>query len=333
MNINLDCTIGSLMKDNKLLIFSGTAHPELTKKICNYLNLEIGKVQITRFPDQEVDIKVNSDVRGADVYILQPTCTPADSNLMELLALIDCCKRASAERVTAVIPYYGYARKDRKDEGRVPITAKLVANLLTAAGSDRILTVDLHAAQIQGFFDIPVDHLLARSIFLPYLSRLDITNLVMVSPDIGSVKQTRAYAKRLRVGMAVVDKRRDSPEEVTTFQLIGEVKNKNVVIIDDMISTATTIMEAYKLIKAQGALDVYFYATHPVLCSNAIENLRQCDVKEIVVSDSIPIPENKRLPNMKILSLASFLGEAIRRIHNSESISHLFESLNFEEFQ
>lgn len=313
------------MRESKLTIFAGTAHPELAKKICEYLNLEMGKAVISRFPDFETDVKVYSDVRGADVYIIQPTCTPANENLMELLIMIDCFRRASAGRVTAVIPYYGYARKDRKDEGRVPITAKLVANLITGSGSERILTVDLHTAQIQGFFDIPVDHLLAREVFIPYLRRLNIPDLVMVSPDIGSVQQTRSYAKRLKAGLAVVDKRRDSPHEITTFQLIGDVKNKNVVIVDDMISTGTTMAEAYRLVKQNGANEVTICATHPVLCEKAVEHLRECDAKEIILGDTIPLPPSKLLPNMRILTLAPYLGEAIRRIHNSESVSHLFE--------
>lgn len=313
------------MRETKLTVFAGTAHPELAKNVCTYLNLEPGKVNISRFPDGEIDIKVHSDVRGADVYIVQPTCTPVDQNLVELLALIDCFRRASAGQVTAVIPYYGYARKDRKDEGRVPITAKLVANLLTVAGCDRILTVDLHAPQVQGFFDLPVDHLFARAVFIPYIRTLKIENLLLVSPDIGSARQTRAYARRMNCGMAIVDKRRDAADEVTTLQLIGTVEGKNIVIVDDMISTATTIVEAYKFVKNHGAQDIYMCATHPVLSGNALEKLSECSVKEIIVGDTIPVPIEKRLPNMKILSMAPYLGEAIRRIHNSESVSHLFE--------
>ena len=313
------------MRKNNLVIFSGTAHPKLGQNICKYLGIELGEAHITRFPDKEIDIKVNSDVRGADVFVVQPTCTPVNENIMELLILIDCLKRASAERVTAVIPYYGYARKDRKDEGRVPITAKLVANLLTMAGSDRVLTVDLHADQVQGFFDIPVDHLLARPVFLPYLRRLEIENPMIVSPDVGSVKQGRAYAKRMDIDIAIVDKRRDSAYTVTTMNLIGDVKDKNVIIVDDMISTGSSIVEACKVVREHGAQDVYLCATHAVLCGDAIAKLQECAAKQIILTDTIPIPPEKKLPNMKVLSMAPYLGETIRRTHNSESVSYLFE--------
>lgn len=313
------------MKHNRLLIFSGTAHPKLTKSICQYLGVTEGKVQIGRFPDKEIDIKIESDVRGADVFVVQPTCTPVNEHLMELLILVDCLRRASAQQITAVIPYYGYARKDRKDEGRVPITAKLVANLLVNAGVDRVITVDLHADQIQGFFDIPVDHLLAGAVFIPYFEKLNIPDLVVVSPDVGGAKQARAYAKRLGGGLAVVDKRRESPEKVGSLIMIGDVKDKNVLLVDDMISSGGSIAEASKFLKSKGAKKIYICATHPVLCSNAVEKLRQIPVQEIVVTDSIPIPDEKLLPNLKVISLASLLGETIRRIQNSESVSHLFK--------
>ena len=317
------------MRD-KLLVFSGNSHPELAQDICQYLNIELGEASITRFPDGEIDIKITSDVRDADIFVIQSTCTPGNENLMELLILIDCLKRASAGRITSVIPYYGYARKDRKDEGRVPITAKLVANLLTTAKTDRLLTVDLHADQIQGFLDIPVDHLLAWVVFIPYFMRKSLGDLAIVSPDVGSIKQARSYAKKLGGDLAVVDKRRDSPESVKSMHLIGEVKDKDVIIVDDMISTGGSITEACKLVKSRGAKDVYLCATHPVLCGSAIEKLGCCEAKEIVVSDTIPVSNEKRLPNMRIISLAPLLGEAIRRIHYSESISFLFRS--FEKF-
>jgi len=313
------------MRQNRLLIFSGTAHPQLTKNICDYLGINEGKVYIGRFPDKEIDIKVESDVRGADVFVVQPTCSPVNENLMELLILIDCLRRASAERVTAVIPYYGYARKDRKDEGRVPITAKLVANLLTTTGVNRVLTVDLHADQIQGFFDIPLDHLLAGAVFIPYFQGLNVPNLVVVSPDVGSIKQARAYAKRLGADLAIVDKRRESAEQVVSMNIIGEVKGKNVLLVDDMISTGGSIAEACRFLAKEGAKDIYICATHPVLCGKAIERLKNLPVQEIIVSDSIPI-DAEEIPTLKVISIAPFLGDAIRRIHNSESVSHLFKT-------
>jgi ribose-phosphate pyrophosphokinase len=314
------------MRKSKFLVFSGSAHPKLGESICHYLNMDIGKVYFGRFPDGEIDIKVNSDVRGADVFVVQSVCPPVNENLMELLILIDCLKRASAERITAVIPYYGYARKDRKDEGRVPITAKLVADLLTTAGTNRVLTLDLHADQIQGFFDIPVDHLLARAIFIPYLNNMQIKKLSVVSPDIGSVKQASAYAKRLGAELAVTSKKRDfNTGQIVSMNVLGDVADKNVVIVDDMISTAGTIAEAARLVKAKGALDIYLCATHAVLCKDAVEQLRNCPAKEIIVSNSIPVPLEKLLPNMTVLSLGPYLGEAIRRINNSESVSYLFE--------
>ncbi|NUM33189.1 MAG: ribose-phosphate pyrophosphokinase [Candidatus Brocadiae bacterium] len=308
----------------KFVIISGTAHPELSADIGKYLNLELGAVDIKKFPDQELDVKINSDVRGADVFVVQPTCTPGNENLMELLILIDCLKRASAERITAVIPYYGYARKDRKDAGRVPITAKLVANLITTAGAHRVLTIDLHAEQIQGFFDIPVDHLLAWVAFIPYFSSLQIENLVVVSPDVGSIKQARAYAKKLGGDLAVIDKRRESATCIESIQLIGDVQGKNVLIVDDMISTGNSIVEACKLVKKNGAKDVYLCATHAVLCPGSIELLNQSGAKQVVVSNTIPIGPQKNIANLKIISMASYLGEAISRIHKSESVSELF---------
>lgn len=314
------------MRKDKLVVFSGTAHPKLGESIAKYLNLEMGKVLINRFPDYEIDIKVNSDVRGADVYVIQPTCPPVNENLMELLILVDCLRRASAESITTVIPYYGYARKDRKDEGRVPITAKLVANLLTQAGVSRIITIDLHADQVQGFFDIPVDHLLAKAVFIPYFKNLHLNNLVVVSPDIGSVKQARSYAKRLECELAIVDKRRDfTTGKVTSIALLGDVAGKTVLIVDDMISTGNTILEACKLIRTKIPKDIYICATHAVLCGEAISKLKECDAKEIILSNTIPIPIEKNISNMKIISMGTYLGETIRRIHNRESVSYLFD--------
>lgn len=315
----------------KFLIFSGTAHPALSANIAQYLKLDLGRAEIKRFPDYEIDVKIMSDVRGADVFVVQPTCTPGNEHLMELLIFIDCLRRASAERITAVLPYYGYARKDRKDAGRVPITAKLIANLITTAGADRVLTIDLHADQIQGFFDIPVDHLLAWVVFVPYFAKLHIPDLVVVSPDVGSIKQARSYAKKLHADLAVVDKRRESPETVKSEQLIGDVAGKNVILVDDMISTAGSISQACALLKRSGAKDIYLCATHAVLCAGAIDLLNHCPAKEIIVSDTIPISSEKKIANLKVLSMAPYLGEAILRIHKSESISELFD-LNMENF-
>jgi ribose-phosphate pyrophosphokinase len=309
---------------NLLLIFSANANKPLAKRVADYLNLPLGNCEITRFPDGEIDVKVLEDVRGADVYVIQPTCPPVNENLMELLILIDCLRRASAERITAVMPYFGYARQDRKAEGRVPITAKLVANMITTAGAQRALAMDLHAHQIQGFFDIPMDHLYAAPVLVDYLRKLEIPDLVVVSPDVGGIKMARAYAKRLAAGLAIVDKRRSGPTETEVMHLIGEVEGKNVVLVDDLISTGTSISEAARACKTRGAKDVYICATHPVLAGSAIEKLRKAPLKEVIVTDSIPIDGRDVPPNLKALSVANLLGEAIRRIHKSESVSSLF---------
>jgi ribose-phosphate pyrophosphokinase len=308
---------------DKLMVFTGNANPELSKRVADYLNLPLSNADIRRFPDGEIDIKVMEDVRGGDVYILQSTCPPVNENLMELLILIDCLRRASAARITAVIPYFGYARQDRKAEGRVPITAKLAANIITAAGADRGLAVDLHAAQIQGFFDIPWDHLYAAPVLIDYFKGLDLPDLTIVSPDVGGIKMARAYAKRLGAGLAIVDKRRSGPTETEVMHVIGEVAGKTVVLVDDMISTGTSISEAAKACAAKGAKDVYICATHPVMAGQAVEKLRKAAIKEVVVTDTIPL-DGKNLPNLRVLSIANLLGEAIRRIHKSESVSSLF---------
>lgn len=241
---------------NHLKIFSGNANPALARRICDHLSIPVGNAYVGRFPDGEIDLKVNEDVRGADVFLVQPTCPPVNENLTELLVFIDCLKRASAARITAVLPYYGYARKDRKDEGRVPITAKLVANLITEAGADRVLTVDLHAAQIQGFFDIPVDHLLAFPVLSKYFERLKSEDLVVVTPDVGGIKLARNYSKKLEIKMAIVDKRRVGPEETEVGFVIGDVANKNVVMIDDLIATGGSIAQAANVLKEKGARDI-----------------------------------------------------------------------------
>jgi ribose-phosphate pyrophosphokinase len=312
------------MIDKGLKIFTGNSNPDLAKKICHYLEVPLGRAEVGKFPDGEVNIKIDEDVRGRDVFVIQSTCPPVAQNLMELLAMIDCLRRASADRITPVIPYFGYARKDRKDEGRVPITAKLVANMITAAGADRVLSMELHAAQIQGFFDIPVDHLYASPVFAKHFRELELSDLTVVAPDVGGVKMARAYAKHLQADLAIVDKRRVSGEKAEVYHLIGEVKDRNVLMVDDMIATAGTLVEAVNILKQYGAKDICFSATHPVLCGPAIERLAEAPLKEVVVSDTIPL-EGKKIDKIKVLSVAPVLGEAVKRIHYSESISELFD--------
>jgi len=312
------------MKYSKLRVFTGNAHPAIAQSICGELGIEMGDAYVGRFPDGEIDIKVNCDVRGADCFVVQPTCPPVNQNLMELLIMIDCLRRASASRITAVIPYFGYARKDRKDEGRVPITAKLVANMITSAGADRALTVDLHAAQIQGFFDIPVDHLYARPAFLNVIHEMGLEDLTIVSPDVGGVKLCRAYSKGLHAGLAIVDKRRISGSETHVENLVGEVAGRTCLIVDDMIATGGSITDAARICKEQGAKGVYLLATHGVNCGPAVERLNAAPVERIFLSDSIPSPEEARPERAELVSLAPMLAKAIDRIHNSESVSMLF---------
>jgi ribose-phosphate pyrophosphokinase len=310
----------------RLLVFGGSANRELARKVCEYLNIPPASAHISRFPDGEIDVKVNEDVRGADVFVLQSTCPPVSENLMELLIMIDCLRRASADRITAVIPYYGYARQDRKAEGRVPITAKLVANMITVSGAQRVLAMDLHAAQIQGFFDIPMDHLFASPVLVEYIRRLDLADLTIVSPDIGGVKMARAYAKRLGASLAIVDKRREGPAETEVMHMVGEVKDRNVVLLDDIISTGTSIVNAVKACRDKSAKSVYICATHAVLSPGCAEKMAACGAREIAVTDTVPMPDEKRriLPGLRILSVANLLGETINRIHRAESVSQLF---------
>lgn len=314
------------MFSNRMKLISGTANPELAQKISEYLATPLVQTKITRFSDGEIFVEINENVRGADVFIIQPTCPPVNENLVELLIMIDAARRASARRITAVIPYYGYARQDRKTAPRTPITAKLVANVIVVAGARRVLTMDLHAGQIQGFFDIPVDHLYAMPVFLEYLKdKFRGEEIVIVSPDAGGVERAREYAKRLNATMAIVDKRRPKPNESEVMNIIGDVKDKIAVIIDDMIDTAGTICKAASAIMERGAKEVYAVATHPVLSGPAVERLAQSPIKELIVSDTIPLREEaKRLDKIKVLSVSKLLGEAIRRIHTDDSISSLF---------
>jgi len=311
---------------DKLAIFSGNANLELAKDICKDLKVKLQDALVGRFSEGEIRVKINENVRGKDVFIVQPTCPPSNDNLMELLIMIDALRRASAKRITAVIPYFGYARQDRKDQPRVPITAKLVANLLTTAGSDRILTMDLHAGQIQGFFDIPVDHLFSVGVFVDYFSKMNIKELVAVSPDVGSIKMARAYAKRVSAGLAIIDKRRVSPEKAEAMHIMGEVEGKNVIIIDDMIATGSSLIEAVEALKKAKAKTIYAAITHGILSGPAIQRIDQCKgLEKLLISDSVPLSADKQHEKIQVLSVANLLAEAIKRIHNEESVSCLFD--------
>ena len=310
---------------NELKLFTGNANRALATEIADYLKLPLGAADVTRFSDGEVFVQINENVRGTDVFVLQPTCPPVNDTLMELLVMIDAFKRASAERITAVLPYYGYARQDRKVQGRVPITAKLVADLLTAAGVDRVLALDLHAGQIQGFFNIPVDHLFAGPpVIVEYLSKKDLRDPVVVAPDAGGVERARAIAKRLNAGLAIIDKRRDRPNVAVMMNLIGDVKDKDAIVIDDMIDTAGTLVQAVSALEREGARRIIAGGVHAVLSGPAVERLKNAPIEEIVVTNSIPVGPDKLLPTMTVLTVAPLLGEAIRRIHDEESVSTLF---------
>ncbi|NOY41662.1 MAG: ribose-phosphate pyrophosphokinase [Planctomycetes bacterium] len=312
-----------------LKLFSGNANPELGQRIAKYLGVPLGNISLGTFPDSEISCKIEEDIRGRDVYLIQPTCPPVNDNLMQLLVMIDSCKRASAERVTAVIPYFGYARQDRKDEGRVPITAKLVANLIARAGADRVLTMDLHAAQIQGFFDVPVDHLYAAPVLNEHFLKQNIPSkdLVIASPDAGSIKRSLGHVKRLGGEVAIIDKRRTSAEETVQANVIGApVKDKIVLMFDDMISTAGSICGAAKVLHDRGAREIHVATSHAVLCGPAVERLEAANLASIVCTDSIPLSPDQILPHTKILSIAPLLGEAVKRIHRNESVSRLFVS-------
>jgi len=310
---------------SEISIITGNANPSLAKEICDQLDINLTEALVSRFSEGEIRVKIEGNVRGKDVFIIQPTCRPVNENFMELLILIDAVKRASARRVTAVIPYYGYARQDRKDQPRVPITAKLVANLITSAGASRVLTMDLHASQIQGFFDIPVDHLYAINTICEYFLEKQMKNLVVVSPDAGGIRMARAYAKKLSTGLAIVDKRRDSPEKTEVMHILGDVKGKNVILVDDIIATGSSLMEAIEELKRRGAIDVYAAVSHGVLSGNALQKVNDSRaLKEVVITNSIPLPEPEKNPKIKVLSIASLLAEAIKRIHEEKSISCLF---------
>jgi ribose-phosphate pyrophosphokinase len=310
---------------DRLSLFAGRANLGLAEEICRYLNIDLGKAVVKTFSDGEVMVEIGENVRGKDVFVVQPTCTPVNHNLMELLIMLDALKRASARRITAVVPYYGYARQDRKVAPRVPISAKLTADLLTAAGAQRILAMDLHAGQIQGFFDIPVDHLFAAPVLLGYIREHFQDHIVMVSPDAGGVERARAYARRLDAGLAIIDKRREGPNEARAMNIIGEVAGRTAVILDDMVDTAGTLAQAAGALAQAGAKRVYACATHPVLSGPAIERISGSPIDQLIVTNTIPLSEAARgCGKITQLSVSQLLGEAIRRIHVEDSVSSLF---------
>jgi ribose-phosphate pyrophosphokinase len=317
----------SITDSDKLKVFTGRANERLAERICDYLGIDLGRGRTELFPDGELIVKVEEDVRGRDCFIIQPTSHPVNAHLMELFIWIDCLKRASASRVTAVIPYFGYARQDRKDEGRTPITAKLVANLIERAGVDRVVSVDLHAAQVQGFFDIPVDHLSASPVLSKWFKSLKLANRVFVSPDVGNVKRAQVYANLLGGEICIIDKRRKSATTTETAHIIGDVEGKNILIVDDMITTAGTMTEACKILRNHGVKDIYISATHAVFAPPAMERLANCNFTKIAVTDTIPV--GTRADALKdrlvVLSVADLIGDAIHRIHHNESVSALFK--------
>ena len=308
----------------RLKIFTGNANPELAKEICAYLCIPLGSAVVKRFSDGEINVEIRDNVRGVDVFIIQPTCPPVNDHLMELLVLMDALKRASAKRVTAVLPYYGYARQDRKVLPRAPITAKLVADMLTAAGVSRVLTMDLHAGQIQGFFNIPVDHLYASPVMLEYIKENYLNDIVVVSPDAGGVERARASAKRLNASLAIIDKRREGPNVSAVMNIIGEVEGKTAVMLDDMVDTAGTLVQSAEALRAKGAKNIYACATHGVLSGPAIERLEKSQIEELVITNTIPLGEKSLCRKVRVLSVAPLLGEAIKRIHFQDSVSSLF---------
>lgn len=304
-------------------IFSGSSNPNLAKKIADYIGTPLGAIELKKFSDGEIWVKFKENIRGGDVYLIQSTHNPAE-NLMELLIMIDAAKRSSVGTVTAVIPYFGYARQDRKDQPRVAITAKLIANLITVAGADRVIAMDLHAAQLQGFFDIPSDHLYASPVFLD-IFRDKSDELVVVSPDIGGIKLARSYAKKLNAQLVVIDKRRPKQNKAEVMNIIGDVEGKDVLLVDDLIDTGGTFVSAITALKAKGAKKIYGAVTHPVLSGESIERLDNSELSKLYVSDSIPLPENIKTKKIEVRTAAGLLAEAIRRTHNHESISSLFD--------
>lgn len=311
------------MRD-ELKIFSGNANRKLAEEICKYLKQSIGDATVSKFPDGEIRVKINENVRGTDVFVVQPTYAPAE-NLLELLIMMDALLRSSARRITCVIPYFGYGRQERKSEPRVPISAKLVANIISSAGANRILTMDLHSEVITGFFDLPVDHLFAAPVLIGYFLRKHIKNFAVVSPDTGGVVRARAFAKRLGdIPLVVIDKRRPEPAMAEVMNIIGDIEGKNVVVVEDIIDTGNTILKVASALKEKGAKDIYVSCTHPILSQNASTRLAKSPIKEIVVTNTIPMSPEKRISKIRVLSVAPLLGEAIKRIHEEKSVSSLF---------
>lgn len=309
----------------RIRVFSGNANKELAEKICDVLGVSLGKANVTAFSDGETRVEIDENVRGMDVFIIQSTCPPVNVTLMELLIMIDAMKRASVDRITAVVPYYGYARQDRKVASRAPITAKLVADLITTAGANRVLAMDLHAGQIQGFFNIPVDNLFATPVLLDYMKKNYLNDTVVVSPDTGGVERARSFGKRLDASLAIIDKRREGPNEAEVMNIIGNVQGKRVIILDDMIDTAGTVVQAAKAMKAAGALEICVCCTHPVLSGPALDRIENSDIKEIIVTDTIPLNDRaKKCQRIKVISVAGLLGEAVRRIYYNDSVHSLF---------
>nr|WP_297050065.1 MULTISPECIES: ribose-phosphate pyrophosphokinase [unclassified Thermosynechococcus] len=322
----LPTTTPSHVSDHsRLKLFSGSANTALAQEIARYLGIDLGPMVRKRFADGELYVQIQESIRGCDVYLIQPCCRPVNDHLMELLIMVDACRRASARQVTAVIPYYGYARADRKTAGRESITAKLVANLITQAGASRVLAMDLHSAQIQGYFDIPVDHVYGSPVLLDYLRSKNLEDIVVVSPDVGGVARARAFANKLDdAPLAIIDKRRQAHNVAEVMNVVGDVKGKTAVLVDDMIDTAGTILEGARLLRREGAKEVYACATHAVFSPPAIERLQGGDFEEVIVTNTIPVPETQRFPQLTVLSVASILGETIWRIHEDSSVSSMF---------
>ncbi len=309
----------------EMKLFTGSAHPALGEAIAGYLGVPVGRAHLARFSDGEVWFQIHDNVRGADVFVVQPTCAPVNENLMELLLMLDAFKRSSASRLTAVLPYYGYGRQDRKDKPRVPISAKLVADLMSTAGTDRVLTIDLHAAQIQGFFDVPVDHLFAAPVIIDHVSQLKLPDLTVVSPDAGGVERARAYAKRLDASLAIVDKRRDQPNVAEVHHVIGDVEGRTALIVDDIVDTAGTLTKVAEAIKAEGAKEVLASCTHPVLSGHAIERIEKSPLSKLIVTDTLPLaPEKRACGKIVVLTIAELLARAIKNIHEETSVTSLF---------